>query len=340
MARIFIVCLMLSGGSSSVSAQLQSPNIKERDYALGVALAKCFPAKCKLVDGTLLTNDPKRTATVEILIQPGPATGGRTETLEILYSSPGLPATIDQSLSAVWKDVSFLRGSVVTAVVAKEQVGDWRPGEAVVVTTNERTARAVHSLFLEEAQLSGVGGVERAVNSLTNEPNPALAGFLFEYLTRREIAKNPDLGIVLLARLVRNNSVPAAAWSRIFLFLALDYHMVSTNQKLGLDRELARFARDPDPNLAACAIQAIAQISSGDEAFGLAFPGARSKVLRFAIDPWSAKAASRVTPDWRVDSEFKFLRKREASPLYFRSSPKKSAFAWSCRASLLRAGTA
>jgi hypothetical protein len=267
--NVLVTWFVLLGGMASLSAYGQSPDPRDQEYALGVALAKCLPEKCKLIGGTLLTDNPKRGTFVEIVIKPSLVSGGPPETLDVRYSSPGLPASADPRLSAVWKGVSFTRGSAVTAVVAKEQVGDCMPGGAVLVTTNERESRTIHALFSEEAKLTRSGGeIERAVNSLSIEPSAALAGYLFEYLTRREITKNPDLGVRLLAHLVQNPSVPATAWSRIFLFLALDYHMASANQKLELGSELAKFARDADPRLAACAIQAIARIASADEEFG------------------------------------------------------------------------
>jgi hypothetical protein len=166
-------------------------------------------------------------------------------------------------VTLTWRGVVFSQNATVDVVVAREQAGDARPGEAVLATTNQKDADIFRMLLRKgPLMLKSEKELTLAADSLSLDPDATVAGFLFFFLTRYEIGRNPDACTTLLSRFIHSPSVPPGEWNQIFTFLVADYHLSSVQRQSKLLDELATFAQDSDPLLAVTAIRAISKLAS------------------------------------------------------------------------------
>src|SRR5581483_1425237 len=90
-----------------------------------------------------------------------------------------LPYAYDGSLREIWSRVKFQEGAPVLAVVRPSAGGGLDLGDPVVVTSDQRDMDNINNLQgLTAAIDQANGGMQRAVDALLQNPNPAVAGLL------------------------------------------------------------------------------------------------------------------------------------------------------------------
>jgi len=163
--------------------------------------------KCEVFRGVVVTD----------ALESGEPVTVRVE--EPLFGMPAPPRTVDlpspyemrdSNLVAAWSTVKVAKGLPITVVVTLQNGLSGVAGNPVIVTSDEHRAGVVRSVTEEELLLNRSPQlVSEAVASLSQDPNPALAGYLFSRLVYRTAASQPEIVCRLLLQMLSNRPIRA-----------------------------------------------------------------------------------------------------------------------------------
>jgi hypothetical protein len=252
-----LIAILLSGASLT-SGLAQSADLITEDYGLGRTVGNCLVGKCRVIHGSVLTSDLDVTKTVTVRLQAD-APGA---TVSLQYADPTKNYRSAFNPGRAWRNVLLSSGQPISAVIAIDGVPGARQDEPVVVTSNERTAHIIDMLAGTANRLRvSPEDIAGKVASLSSEPDPALAGYLFVYITRHEVSTNPDLGARLLGLMIRSSSVPPRARGEIIRYYASDFAFLSANGRAELIERLTALALDSDAMSAVPAIRSLSGLA-------------------------------------------------------------------------------
>jgi len=212
-----------------------------------------------------------------------------------------------ESPGRAWNGVSLVRGVPLTVVLALERIGATKGGEAVLVTSDSRTSDLIRSLAFDAVRLErDPGEVSEAVASLSRDPRPGMAGFLYVYLTEREAIKNPALCTRLLGQMIGNPSVPPLTWNLYSAAIVLNFHRLSTSDRAAVIERFAELAQQADPRAAGSGLRGLAAISAFDDSVRSMIPApALSKI---AASYRSLVASGSFSPDESLERALGVVR--------------------------------
>jgi hypothetical protein len=266
--KLLLSLMILTSGVRPFALFAQVRSETARDYGWGRMVGDCLVSKCQIFRGFLLTESLKsgEFASVRVAEQlVGPPIG--TETVEVPYGDPNDVRMSGVSPNRAWRGgVTFSRNAPVMVALALEDNPYAKAGQPMLVTSDEHCSAIIRTLVADAAHLETVpDGISSTVASLARDPNPALAGYLYAHLTRREIVDKPELECALLLQMVGSPSVPPEAWTEIALEARTQYHRLSTTGKTTLGRRFLQLCQDPDKRIAAASFKALAGMGSFDD---------------------------------------------------------------------------
>jgi hypothetical protein len=257
---VALACLPLQA-----SAQIRRSQA-DLDYVVGQTVGECLIAKCSIFRGPLLTDSPKSGQMVTVGVNEwlfGPAS--ETEA-KVPYSSEISVKAPLESPGHAWDGVSLVRGVQLTVVLALERIRATKSGVPVLVTSDDRTSDLIRSLASDAVRLErDPGQVPEAVASLSQYPRPAMAGFLYDYLTEREVVKNPALCTRLLGQMIGSASVPSLGWNLYSAATVANFHRLSTGERAAAVERFAELAQQADARAAGAGLLGLALISAFDD---------------------------------------------------------------------------
>jgi len=233
-----LVVALIGLGVQMTIAASRPPTQMELDYRLGSTLGSCLRAKCQIflgtIDGVPSGPDGPVMVRVEAWLY-GPIS--EKETVEVAWEGGHLsPAPKDGlGLAEVWSKTPILRNTRVLVMLALEGGLGARPMEPFFVTADEHETRIVRCLAEQAQQLDVTPAlVHQYTASLSASPNPALAGYLAQYLQYRTASRDPDLCLQLGFEILETPNLPAIALNDILSTLGHNYHWMSETSRLSL----------------------------------------------------------------------------------------------------------
>jgi hypothetical protein len=260
-------------------ARAQNKDLK-REYRLGRIIGECLVARCQVVTGWLIVQSLVHEPVVKIRVDKveyGPEVAGGS--LEVPYFDPESSKKQDQNLA--WQGVKLEDSAPVTVVVTLIQLDGGTRAEPVIVSSTPAEISLIRTLVMRHARLDSFPfEVSAAVDELSGKPNGALGGYLGARLGRREAVFNPDLGSLLLARLVGSKSVPEGAWDLLAGFAVVNYHSSTVSGRGAVARRFAELTQENHPAMARAGLNGLARIASFDRSWTAAIlPATLDKIV-------------------------------------------------------------
>lgn len=240
--RLVVVLIGLAIGAQTTVAAAWQPKQAELDYSLGSRLGSCLRAKCQTFLGTIEGVPSGADGPVLVHVAAwlyGPIV--EKETIEVAWEGGRLSPTPQDgvALAQAWGKTPILRNTHVVVMLALERGLGPRPGDPFFVTADERETRIIRRLAEQAQQLDVTPAlVHQYVASLSASPNPALAGYLAQYLQYRTASNDPDLCLQLGFQILETPDVPAVALSDILSTLGHNYHRMSETSRASLIQRL------------------------------------------------------------------------------------------------------
>jgi hypothetical protein len=265
---LLIISIALNIGNAQLWAQ-RGESLK--DYGVGWAAGQCLVRKCQVFRGFLLTGKPNSGESVALRIEEhlfGPTNSPTTVSLRFAESDDIRRRAFSPHRAWGW-GVVFSAGAPVTVVRALENIADVAADDPVLVTSSDRTAAMIRSLAAEAGRLeASPSSVSDLVDSLSQEANPALAGYLFWYLTQRVVVAEPELETRLLGRMIESKSVPPEIWDELAAHIVLQYHRLSDTGRATVVTRLAQLGLSSDVRSAQAGFVGLARIAEFDDLSG------------------------------------------------------------------------
>jgi hypothetical protein len=223
---------------------------------------------------TVESPEPKKPITVrveEVLY----GMSAKAVTVAVPYDDPDHGDLRDGlgSPAATWRGIKVSANLPVMVVLGLERGFGVYPGEAVVITSDEREMGIIRSLVGSALRFrESQEAVATAVTSLSLFRDAPMAGYLSMYLTMGKAQSPIDVTAALLGELLANPSVPAARADWIADFLVLDYRALSEGGKAGLVRRFADLGQGSDMALARAAFTGLARIAGFDRSVAAMIP--------------------------------------------------------------------
>ena len=171
-----------------------------------------------------------------------------------------------------------LVGTFQFIVLARERAGFVQAGQPAIVTTSDHDSDAIRSLLPHASLLEKHSDLASdEVASLSRAPNPALAGFLFAYLTWSGKLKG-ELAADLLDQIFANPSVPPEVWDSMPFWLEMASAAQPPEKRAALTQRYVELAQRPDPRAARAGFAGLAIVISDEESKPLIPPELRSKL--------------------------------------------------------------
>jgi hypothetical protein len=186
-------------------------------------------------------------------------------------------------------------------ILARERIRAVKAGDAVLVTSDNRTADLIRSLVSDAAGLGrGPADASEAVGSLSRSPRSGLAGVLYVYLTEREAVNNPALCAKLLGQMIGSPSAPPLAWNLYSAAIVLNYPRLSIGDRSEAVERFAVLSQQANVLAAVSGLRGLAAISAFDDSV-------RSMIPATAMDKVAASYRSLVVsgmlpPDGKLES--------------------------------------
>jgi hypothetical protein len=275
--KFFLTFVNVVLGSQAIVMAAPPPNRSE-DYALGSRIGGCLVVACEVFRGFVLSESPKSGGPITIHVE------------EVLFGMPNKPDQLDlpyedlaharngdggNYLASAWANVTPSRNTPVTVVFALESGFLFHRAEPVLVTSDERETGIIRSLTEKAAQLdSSPDLISEAIASLSSNPNPPLAGYLFTYLTLGRHLPPTDITVGFLSQLLGNPSVPAGQADSIAAFLVFRYYYLSPGSKMALISRFAELGQQADLELTKAAYYGLGRIAEFDHSVRAMVPSA------------------------------------------------------------------
>jgi hypothetical protein len=265
--------IMIGIGLSDALAQAAPRGRELEEYMLGKAVGFCLVVRCQVFRGVVLTVSPEPNEPITVSVD---------EALFGMIDIPGAvklpyhddPRNGDKGayLAAAWARANVTRNSSVTVVLALEKGFGVFPGEPSIVTSDERDAVIIRSLA-DQARRLGESPelVSDRVASLSRDPSPALAGYLFTYLAFGKASYPRELWATLLSELVGSLVADQGLAAG---FLVAQYQSLQPPTQVIVIAHLTEFAQRPDLEVAKAAFHGLAEIASLDHSVPAMIPQA------------------------------------------------------------------
>jgi hypothetical protein len=241
----FFLAVLAAASHLSLHAQVGR---SDDDYALGRKVGACLVTKCQVFTGWLDSDRPASDQAVRMRLETqlfGPRINSDVVTLP--FADPNLKLGPPRSPNQAWANVQSARNTYVTAVLALERIRSSAPGDPVLLTSDPHAQDTVRSLATEATRLqSSPDAIGVSVGSLSQAPNRALAGYLYEYLTNLETLETIELFASLLAQMMGNPGVPSDTWDSIGQNLVVEYHRLSPSGRAGVVLRFSELGQSAD----------------------------------------------------------------------------------------------
>jgi hypothetical protein len=150
------------------------------------------------------------------------------------------------AVAHAWDHVSFSASGPVIAVITKRRIGDFQPGDPILVTSYAREILMIPAVLAEEARLQSLDSLASAVASLDSHSNPALAGYLSAHIWYRYANLEPELASRLFVQLIGGATVPPETWQEMTASIVLYYSLVSPDIQTLIVQRFVELALRPD----------------------------------------------------------------------------------------------
>ena len=254
------------------AANAAPPSEQVLKFGTGSLVGLCMSVKCEVFRGVIVTDALTPGEPVTVRVEEGLfGTQPTTRTVDL----PHPHEMRDSNLAAAWSTVKITRGLSVTAVVTLQNGLAGIAGNPVIVTSDERREEIIRSMTEEEVLLNRSPQlVSDAVASLSQDPNPALAGYLLSRLIYRTNASQPELVCGLLLQMLPNPSVPTEILESIASELSRLYFRVSDASRADVLRRFTDLGEQTDVPSAKAAYAGLAHIATYDESVKTRIPPA------------------------------------------------------------------
>ena len=264
--RFFGKGVIVASSLAVLSLHGQVSTSEQRDFGLGRRIGECLVAKCKVIEGFLLTEFPTPGEPVAVRIDRvlfGPAS--EQGIVQLPYEEPNNPRTSSHSPQRAWRGVMFSRNAPVTVAIALEQYADVKAGSPFLVVSSDRSSEVLRYLTATAARLElHPCGVSDLVASLSRKPDLGLAGYLYVYLADSVALRNPELAATLLAQMIGSPSTPPQVWEEMAAYTRREYYRLPPSGRSAMVKRFAELGQHADVRAAVAAFRSLDRIGSFD----------------------------------------------------------------------------
>lgn len=274
LAASLALCLVAGATAQTIIKVAEA----DKDFGTGRLVGECFLVRCQIFVAELLTDSPQPGGAVEAKVVDGLwRIASDSGTLRLPYADRTY-GKYETELAHSWANVKLSRGLRATIILAQERMRAASPGNPVWVTEDSHASAVIRSMVAEASRSEApTYSVSDAIDSLSREKNPGLAGFLFEYLTGRTTIGHPEVASPLLVKLLGSSSVPDTFRELVVLSIVGDYYRLPQTDRMAAVGQLAEIAQQPNPYAASAALGGLGRIAGFDKsAWAFLTPTARS----------------------------------------------------------------
>jgi hypothetical protein len=249
-----------------------------KDFGLGRAMGSCLlqppdlagklqEPRCRVIRGFIVADSAKPGQSIPVQVSEQ-LYGIRLDQsiVELPYGDPTVMRTLGESPNRAWRGVSIVKNVPIMAAIATERIADVKPGEPIVVTSNEQGFEMIRSLVQEALRLREFPeNISADVASLSGSRHSAMAGFLFVYLTLEDHVFHPERASMLLLEMLEKPSVPPGWWDEMAQLARANYYRLSRPDRGKLVTRFVTLAQSSDSRKALTAFRQIDQIAGADE---------------------------------------------------------------------------
>jgi hypothetical protein len=254
-----------------------------RDYELGSAAGRCLAVQCQIFRGTIVTEAPKSGEPIIIRVEEALfGISGPTNTVRVPHDATHY-GDAGSLFDMAWARATIKKDAQVTVVLGAGRGFGVLPGEPAVVTSNERDAGIIRFLVQETSRLrSSPDLISQEVASLSGNPNPALAAYLFAYLSLGKTEYPRELTATLYTRLLGHLRGATDEEFAASAFLPSLYKDLPPSGQAAIVVRLAELAQGTDSDLGGAAIHGLGRIVSRDPSAHIMLPPGSTSGLESA----------------------------------------------------------
>jgi hypothetical protein len=273
---VYILFALLAALMGTRLVAADQTGSKTEEFHLGARLGQCLQAKCQAFRGTLTADSPQSgrpiTVHVDEWLFGKPSTA--PETIDIPYQDQQHVGEHDDGhVAKAWSRVSVSRNLPVTIVLALENGLFVFSGDPVDVTSNDRESAAIRSVVEQAVRLkTQPERLPDLVSSLSNDPNPALAGYLTVRLATYVEPAGSLPPALLLLKMLPNPSVPGDALDFIATIVGSDCVGLPAADRATVLQRFLELAKQQDVDNARAAYTGLAKIASIDHSITDSIP--------------------------------------------------------------------
>jgi hypothetical protein len=269
-------------GAQAVARASDERSQADKDFALGEVVGHCLVVQCRVFRGTVLTQSAKSGEPVTIRADEwlfGPQV--ESETVTVPFDAEFRKGDSLGGVARAWMNTRVSEYAQVTVVLGMESGLGVKPGEPVLVTSNERDAGIIRSVTQEALLLKRSPDlVYDAVASLSHTPNPGLSGYLLSYLALSNGLTQRGQPWELLFQMFGNPGVPAERWGDFPFWLVLYSGSVGPERSLAMIQRFVELGQQEDVHAAFAGLKGLALVASRGGFIEGQLPAAASGKLR------------------------------------------------------------
>jgi hypothetical protein len=293
MPQTRLIALFLAGIGYCVSGLAAGADSQAvTDYQTGTLVGLCVAGQCQIFSGSLPNELPKPGHRITIRVQEwlfgGP---DARKSVEIPYDDYRSPAG-DGYTAQAWLGAPAAPNQQVIVVFANQQVWLVHADQPAIVTGREHDGDVIRSLVPHALRL--LNHPEFAtdeVASLSKDPSPGLAGFLFAYLTWQKNLKG-EVAADLLQQMFGNPHVPPEVWADMPFWLEIAAGAQPAEKRAALTKRYLDLAQQPDIYAAQAGFAGLALVISDEKSSATITPDTRVALARI-YRHWIEKGSMR-----------------------------------------------
>jgi hypothetical protein len=231
------------------------------EFALGQLLGQVVDRD--ILYGELLTKSPRICSPVALRVTKvieGEHSVGAT--VEIPYAALGISPRSRYAVAHAWENIQFPATEPVIVVLTRSKIGDFEPGDAILVTSRQREIEIVPTVLTEAAGLTSPKDLAIAVRSMNRNSSPGLAGYLFAHIWYWRAEKHPLLATDLFAKMIGAPGMPPETWEEIAGFIVLFYVFVPAETQNSIVQRFVELGLRQDRFAAFAGFRGLGQIAT------------------------------------------------------------------------------
>lgn len=252
--------------TAQFGAAAQVPSQAGKDYELGMTLGLCV-AKCQVFHGFLPNSFPKSGEPVSIRVDQTWSGTSPAEAVLVPYETAPSNCSGDGGcpVASAWMNAKVSPTGPVVVVLGTEKGFGILPGVPVLLTSDDHEVEVIRQLTAEAPRLEGsLGLTSEAISSLSDTPEPALAGYIYARLKFWKAPTDTDRWADVLWQLIQSPSVPADRRDEIAAWAVSCYDNLSPAGRLTLVNHLREFEQGDDILTAVIGAAGLAEVASHD----------------------------------------------------------------------------